>query len=160
MDIPSIRQNIIMSLGVFVTYFIPGQIYHSLSVWQVNSCRDPLLCIKKILHYLKGTINFGLVYEKGDIPDEMLIGFSDSDLAGDLSDGRSTAGMAFYVNNCLVSRNSQKQKAVALSSCEAEYMVTTMAACHALWLSRLLAELVSEQLATVKILLTTCRRLH
>jgi hypothetical protein len=106
--------------------------------------------VKKILRYLKGTIHFGLVYENGDIADEILIGFSDSDLAGDLSDGRSTAGMAFYVNNCLVSWNSQKQKTVALSSCEAEYMAATMAACHALWLSRLLAELVGKQPATVK----------
>jgi hypothetical protein len=59
--------------------------------------------LKKILCYLKGTIHFGMVYEKGDSADEVLIGFSDSDLAGDLSDERSTAGMSFYVNNCLVS---------------------------------------------------------
>jgi hypothetical protein len=59
--------------------------------------------VKKILHYLKGTIHFGLVYEMGDSADEVLIGFSYSDLAGDLSDERSTAGMSFYVNNCLVS---------------------------------------------------------
>jgi hypothetical protein len=39
----------------------------------------------------------------GDSADEVLIGFSDSDLAFDLSDERSTAGMSFYVNNCLVS---------------------------------------------------------
>jgi hypothetical protein len=90
--------------------------------------------VKKILRYLKGTIYLDLVYEKGDIPDEILIGFLDSDLAGDLSDGRSIAGMAFYVNNCLVSWNSQKQKTVPLSSCEAEYMATTMVACQALWL--------------------------
>ncbi|KAG6490049.1 hypothetical protein ZIOFF_051331 [Zingiber officinale] len=41
----------------------------------------------------------------------------------------------------LVSWNSQKQKTLALSSCEAEFMAATTAACHALWLRSLASEL-------------------
>ncbi|KAG6472242.1 hypothetical protein ZIOFF_069701 [Zingiber officinale] len=64
-----------------------------------------------------------------------------SDLADDLDGRKSTSGMTFYFNESLVSWNSQKQKTVALSSCEAEFMAATTAACHALWLRSLASEL-------------------
>ncbi|KAG6537703.1 hypothetical protein ZIOFF_002798 [Zingiber officinale] len=96
--------------------------------------------VKQILRYLKGTIYFGLVYIKG--PQEIgIFGYSDSDLAGDLDGRKSTSGMTLYFNESLVSWNSQKQKTVALSSCEAEFMAATTAACHALWLRSLASEL-------------------
>ena len=60
--------------------------------------------------------------------------------------------MAFYVNECLVSWNSQKQKTVALSSCEAEFMAATAAACQALWLRSLLGELTGKENNVVKLL--------
>ncbi|XP_042467433.1 secreted RxLR effector protein 161-like [Zingiber officinale] len=100
--------------------------------------------VKQILRYLKGTIYFGLAYTKG--PQEISIfGYSDSDLAGDLDGRKSTSGMTFYFNESLVSWNSQKQKTVALSSCEAEFMAATTAACQALWLRSLVSELTSEE---------------
>lgn len=82
----------------------------------------------------------------------MITGFTDSDLAGDLDDRKSTGGMAFYLNDCLVSWNSQKQKTVALSSCEAEFMAATAVACQALWLRSLLAELMGKEPKAVKVL--------
>ncbi|KAG6476133.1 hypothetical protein ZIOFF_065369 [Zingiber officinale] len=100
--------------------------------------------VKQILRYLKGTIHFGLTYIKG--PQEISIfGYSDSDLADDLDGRKSTSGMTFYFNESLVSWNSQKQKTVALSSCEAEFMAATTAACHALWLRSLTSELTGEK---------------
>ncbi|KAG6471101.1 hypothetical protein ZIOFF_072198 [Zingiber officinale] len=100
--------------------------------------------VKQILRYLKGTIHFGLTYIKG--PQEISIfGYSDSDLAGDLDGRKSTSGMAFYFNESLVSWNSQKQKTVALSSCEAEFMAATTAACRALWLRSLTSKLTGEK---------------
>ncbi|KAG6501588.1 hypothetical protein ZIOFF_041471 [Zingiber officinale] len=100
--------------------------------------------VKQILRYLKGTIHFGLTYIKG--PQKISIfGYSDSDLAGDLDGRKSTSGMTFYFNESLVSWNSQKQKTVALSSCEAEFMAATTATCHALWLRSLISELTGEK---------------
>ncbi|KAG6512493.1 hypothetical protein ZIOFF_030614 [Zingiber officinale] len=100
--------------------------------------------VKQILRYLKGTIHFGLAYIKGP-PEISIFGYSDSDLAGDLDGRKSTSGMAFYFNESLVSWNSQKHKTVALSSCEAEFMAATTAACHALWLRSLTSELTGEK---------------
>ena len=60
--------------------------------------------------------------------------FSDSDLAGNPDDRRSTGGVVFYLNESLITWVSQKQKCVALSSCEAEFMAATGAACQGIWL--------------------------
>ncbi|KAG6475509.1 hypothetical protein ZIOFF_064731 [Zingiber officinale] len=100
--------------------------------------------VKQILKYLKGTIHFGLTYIKG--PQEISIfGYSDSDLTDDLDGRKITSGMTLYFNESLVSWNSQKQKTVALSSCEAEFMAATTATCHALWLRSLTSELTGEK---------------
>jgi hypothetical protein len=106
--------------------------------------------VKQILRYLKGTINCGLMFSGGNGAVE-ITGFTDSDLAGDSDDRRSTSGMAFYFNSILVSWSSQKQKTVALSSCEAEFMAATAAACQALWLRGLLIEMIGAEARPVKL---------
>ena len=106
--------------------------------------------VTQILRYLKGTIHFGLVYSRGGA-EEVITGFTDSDLAGDMDDRKSTSGMAFYINGSLVSWCSQKQKTVALSSCEAEFMAATAAACQALWLRSVLSELTGGEPGVVKL---------
>lgn len=104
--------------------------------------------MKHILRYIKGTIDYGLVYIKEGRNSE-LHGFSDSDLAGDVIDRRSTGGMCFYLNQSLISWSSQKQRVVALSSCEAEYMAATTAACQSVWLRGLLQEITGKQIGPV-----------
>jgi hypothetical protein len=81
----------------------------------------------------------------------VLTGFSDSDHAGDVDDRKSTTGYAFFLNSGIITWTSQKQKVVALSSCEAEYIAAATAACQGVWLSRLLGELTGKPPATVKL---------
>lgn len=64
--------------------------------------------VKRIMRYVKGTLGFGLVYSKNS-KNNMLVGFSDSDLAGQTDDRRSTGGMVFYLNDSLITWVSQKQ---------------------------------------------------
>lgn len=94
--------------------------------------------IKKILRYLKGTTSFGIEYKRGN--DMKLVGYSDSSHNVDIDDGRSTTGHVFYLGTSPITWCSQKQTTVALSSCEAEFMAATAAACQAIWLRELLAE--------------------
>lgn len=104
--------------------------------------------VKRIMRYVKGTIHFGLVYSE-DSRNNVLNGFSDSDLAGVLDDRRSTSGMVFYLNESVITWVSQKQRCVALSSCEAEFMAATAAACQAIWLRNVLSQVTSEFIGPV-----------
>ena len=69
---------------------------------------------KKVLCYLKGTINFGLMYT--DNCDVELTGYSDSDWARDIDDKKSTLGYAFNIGSRVVSWSSKKQPTISLSS--------------------------------------------
>ncbi|KAD4585749.1 hypothetical protein E3N88_23350 [Mikania micrantha] len=107
--------------------------------------------VKQILRYVKGTTNLGIWYKKNG--SKTLHGFSDSSHSVDRDDGRSTTGQVFFYNEAPVSWSSQKQATVALSSCEAEFMAATSAACQAIWLQRLLSELlgVKEEAVTIEV---------
>ena len=107
--------------------------------------------VKQILRYLAGTVHFGVVYKKL-VSTSSLVGYSDSDLAGDIDDRKSTSGSVFLLGSSLVTWMSQKQRVVALSSCEAEYIASANAACQGIWLSRLLGELLGIQAPKVKLL--------
>ncbi|XP_074336632.1 secreted RxLR effector protein 161-like [Apium graveolens] len=97
-----------------------------------------LNAIKRICRYVNGTLHYGLVYTKGR-RNYLLSGFSDSNLDGNVEDRKSTGGMAFYLDESLITWVSHKQRCVALSSCEAEFMATTTAACQGIWLQRVLS---------------------
>lgn len=100
--------------------------------------------VKRILRYVKGTMEYGLVYSRG-AGNYLLSGFSDSDLAGNIDDRKSTGGMVFYLDESLITWVSQKQRCVALSSCEAEFMAATAAACQGVWLRNLLGQITNMQ---------------
>jgi len=80
----------------------------------------------------------------------MLVGYSDSDFVGDVEDRKSTSGVGYFLGSRLVTWASQKQKIVALSSCEAEYVA---AACQGIWLNRLVADMLGTRETTVKLLM-------
>jgi hypothetical protein len=79
------------------------------------------IAAKRILRYLKVTINYGLAYTKGPEDTFEIIGYSDADWGTDKSDRKSRSGYCFLLNNNLVDWRSQKQTTIALSSFESEY---------------------------------------
>jgi hypothetical protein len=102
---------------------------------------EHLQAVKRILRYVVGTLDYGLHYERA--PDTArFVGYYNNDLASDVDTSKSTTGTMFFLGDCLVSCQSLKQKVVALSSCKVEYIATTTVATQALWLSRMLAELL------------------
>uniref|UniRef100_I1PRH8 Reverse transcriptase Ty1/copia-type domain-containing protein n=1 Tax=Oryza glaberrima TaxID=4538 RepID=I1PRH8_ORYGL len=105
---------------------------------------EHMVAVKRILRYVAGTMEYGLHYKR-EKEEQRLIGYSDSDLAGDIDTRRSTSGMLFFLDSSLVSWQSIKQRVVALSSCEAEYVAATNAATQGIWLARLLGELLGKQ---------------
>lgn len=113
--------------------------------------REHMAAVKQILRYIKGTMSFGCCYRRNPTEELNLIGFSDSDMAGDVDDRKSTSGVLFMMGGDPVSWQSQKQKVVALSSCEAEYIAATTAACQGIWLARLLGEMMKEEPRCIKL---------
>jgi hypothetical protein len=80
-----------------------------------------------------------------------LVGYSDSDPAGDINDRKSTMGFTFFFNNNLISWCSEKQGGVATSSCKAEYIVAAAATCQGVWLTRLVGELIGKEKSKFKL---------
>ena len=107
--------------------------------------------VKQILRYIQGTLNYGCRYVRGGSGE--LLGYSDSDHAGDQGDRKSTSGNVFFLGENAISWTSQKQKVVAISSCEAEYVAAAGATCQGLWLSRLLCEMKGEEPTKFKLLI-------
>ncbi|XP_074337698.1 uncharacterized protein LOC141674898 [Apium graveolens] len=94
---------------------------------------------KRILRYIKGTLDHGLFYTHSQNP--KLVGYSDSDYGGDLDDGKNTSGYAFHNGSGIFSWSSKKQQTVDLSTCEAEYIAAAVCTCQAMWLVYILGEL-------------------
>jgi hypothetical protein len=94
---------------------------------------------KRVLRYLRGTVDFGLTL--GGVAAPSLLGFSDSSCADCRPDRRSTQAYAFSLGSGAISWRCTRSSSVALSSCEAELYAATMAAQEARWLCYLVAEL-------------------
>jgi len=102
--------------------------------------------IKRILRYVKGSMDKGLVFDKNSSC--VLQGFSDADWAGDHETRRSTTGFTFIFGGAAVSWGSKLQKTVALSKMESEYMALCEASKEAVWLNKLLQRVASQGLRT------------
>ena len=97
--------------------------------------------LERIIRYLKGTLDFGLLYGKDGSKD--CFGYSDADWAGDIDDRKSTSGYLCQIGGTAISWRSKKQTCVALSTAEAEYMALVNAAQEAIWLRQLITDLRS-----------------
>ena len=94
--------------------------------------------VKRIFRYLRSTVTWHLTY-RGSLQD--LIGYTDSDWAGDHATRKSTSGYIYNLGSGAISWSSKRQPTVALSTCEAEYIGQTQAAKEAVWLKGLLNEI-------------------
>eukprot|EP00253_Pinus_taeda_P002078 PITA_02078 len=104
---------------------------------------DHWIATKRVLRYVRGNSDYGLLYTRSSDP--MLSGYTDSDWAGSVDDRKSTAGYVFNLGSGAVTWTSKKQQAVALSSTEAEYRGAVKASCEAVWLRRMLADMHASQ---------------
>jgi hypothetical protein len=100
---------------------------------------EHLNAVKRVLCYVAGTIDFGYNYHCGG-KELWLFGYSDADMGGDVDTRMSTTDVVFFLGSSPATWQSQKQKVVALSSCEAEYTAGMMATCQGIWLAWLLVE--------------------
>jgi len=102
--------------------------------------REPHLDVmKRILRYIKHTLQCGIFYE---VKSQLQVhGYTEADWVGNVSNRRSTNGFMFSFGSGAISWNNKKQPTVALLSIEVEYRGVTIAPCEGVWLQKLLSDL-------------------
>ena len=123
------RPDIAYAIGV-VSHFLSNLGRHH---WEV---------VKWIMRYLRGTSKLKLTFGGGK---PILVGYTDSDMAGDVDNRRSTSGYLMTFSGGAVSWQSRLQKCVALSTTEAEYIAAAEACKELLWMKCFMQELGFKQ---------------
>ena len=90
------------------------QVIGQVARFQAAPKKTHIIAVKRIFKYLKGTMDFGLWYPKGN--ELTLISFSNVDLEGCVDDRRSTSRTTFFVGDYLVSWSRKKHSLVCLST--------------------------------------------
>jgi hypothetical protein len=102
--------------------------------------REPnLTAMKRILHYLQGTLDYSLLLCRSSSSD--LVVYTDADWADCLDTRRSMSGYAVFLGDNLVFWSAKRQTIVSRSSAKAEYRVVANGVAEATWLRQLLHEL-------------------
>jgi hypothetical protein len=104
--------------------------------------REHWNAVKWIMRYLRGTSKLCLSFGSGK---PMLVGYTDSDMAGDVDTRKSTSGYLITFSGGAVSWQSRLQKCTALSTTEAELIAATEACKELLWMKKFLQELGFKQ---------------
>lgn len=93
--------------------------------------------VKRIVKYLQGTRGKGIKYSANKLTLKV---YSDADIAGDVDTRRSTTGYVSILASGPVTWTSRRQKCVARSTTEAEYVAASDAATEITWLRTFLLE--------------------
>ncbi|XP_060181239.1 secreted RxLR effector protein 161-like [Lycium barbarum] len=110
-----------------------------MSRYMHNPKKHHMEAVQRMLRYVKSSIDYGLLYKKGE--ECKLVGYCDSDYAGDHDTRRSTAGFVFKLGDGAISWCSKRQPTVSLSTTEAEYRAAAVAAQESTWLMQLMKDL-------------------
>lgn len=129
----------LMYLAVVTRPDIINRVVH-LAQFMTNFNKEHWIAAKRILRYVKKTSDFGLSYKK-DNKELNIVGYTDADWGGDIMDRKSYTGYVFNMCNGAITWKSQKQKTVALSSAEAEYISIAEAAKEAIYIKNIFNEM-------------------
>ncbi|KAF5094301.1 hypothetical protein DV451_005044 [Geotrichum candidum] len=94
---------------------------------------------KHTLRYLAGTVDLGITYRRQNKFE--LVGYADADWGSDSKDRISISGYLFKLSGGPLTWACRKQKTVAGSSSEAEYVALSEAAKECVWLLQITSEM-------------------
>ncbi|XP_019085751.1 PREDICTED: uncharacterized protein LOC109126539 [Camelina sativa] len=110
-----------------------------LSQFMHQPSTDHWTAMKRVLRYLAGTLDHGILLKRGI--NRSLHAYTDTDWAGDSNDYVSTNGYIVYLGQHPISWSSKKQRSIAKSSTEAEYQSVATTSTELNWICSLLKEL-------------------
>ncbi|XP_039046302.1 uncharacterized protein LOC120186456 [Hibiscus syriacus] len=102
--------------------------------------RGHLVAVKRILRYLVGTLNHGLVITPS-VVGLHVVAFADANWAGNTDDRKFISGNCVFVGENLVMWSSKKQKVVSGLTMEAEYRSVADVTAETTWISALLTDM-------------------
>ncbi|KAM1319724.1 hypothetical protein ACFX2H_004687 [Malus domestica] len=141
---PALYRSVVGALQ-YLTFTRPDIAFavHQVCQFMQRPMESHFSAVKRILRYLKGTLNLGIHYVRGglEVNSDTIRAFSDADWAGDPNDRRSTTGFVVFLGSNPISWSSKKQQTVSRSSTEAEYRALATAAAELDWIKQLLTVL-------------------
>ena len=109
-----------------------------LSRYTHNPSRNHWDALRRVLKYLKGTIDWGLYFVGYPT---VLEGYCDANWVSDNDEVNSTSGYVFTLCGAAISWKSAKQTCIARSTMESEFIALDLAGQEAEWLRNLLADI-------------------
>jgi len=98
-----------------------------LSRYLLKPYKTHIMAAKRVLRYLKSTADAKLIFSGPGGSSEGLVGYTDSDWAGNRHDRKSHGGYLFKMAGVPLSWKSKKQTVVTRSTTEAEYLACSEA---------------------------------
>ncbi|GJV21145.1 ribonuclease H-like domain-containing protein [Tanacetum coccineum] len=164
--IRSLHQEFAMTDLGPLNYFL-GRIWLNVILVELLLIGDPvsgltlyrsLAALKRILRYVRGTLDFGLqLFSSSTIN---LVAYLDADWAGCPTTRHSTSGYCVFLGNNLLPWSSKRQPTLSRSSAEAEYRGVANVVTETCWLRNLLHELHTPLSSATLVYCDNVRVLH
>lgn len=117
-------------------------------------CQDPAVrhrtAMDRLLRYLNGTVDLTLVFDFTD-PGGYPVCYADASYGDDKIDRKSTYGHTLLIGNASVTWTSKKQRTIATSTTEVEYVAMCQASKNILWATRRINELGFDRVSRLPI---------
>jgi hypothetical protein len=112
--------------------------------------------LKGLMRYYRSTADLQIKYGPEGLSAKQVLGYSDADFAADKSDRKSVIGTVFMFAGGPISWASRKQRSVATSTTEAEYIALSTTAKQGVWIAQFLKDIgyaryISKNQHTVQI---------
>lgn len=101
--------------------------------------------VKRIFKYLKGTVEYGLMFESNNNITK-LVSFTDADFCDDVTTRHSITGYIVKFGNSPIMWGSRKQNLVTLSTTEAEFVAANYTLTRTSWAQNLVRELLRNRI--------------
>jgi hypothetical protein len=117
----------------------------TLARFMSNPGKRHMEAAKHLLRYVAGTVEHKLVFGGNDTNAPVIEAYCDASWASDIDERKSVSGGVVLLYGSVISWFSRRQRVVALSSAEAEYMALGAVVQEVKWYVKLLSELNGER---------------